>query len=109
MNYKVLVTSEFKKEIKHLSKKYPSLRKDFEIFIKQLSQDPLQGTSIGKNCYKVRLAISSKGKGKSGGARIITYIQILAETVLLISIYDKSEKATITDKEINDRLKRFLI
>ncbi len=108
MNYKILLTSEFKKEIKHLSKKYPSLYKDFEIFIKQLSHDPLQGTTIGKNCYKVRLAISSKGKGKSGGARIITYIQILAETVLLISIYDKSEKATITDKEINDRLKRFL-
>lgn len=108
MNYKILITSEFKKEIKHLSKKYSSLSKDFEIFIKQLSQDPLQGTPVGKNCYKVRLAISSKGKGKSGGARIITYIQILAETVVLISIYDKSEKATITDKEINDRLKRFL-
>ena len=108
MSYKILITSEFKKEIKHLSKKYSSLHKDFEIFIKQLLQDPLQGTPIGKNCYKVRLAISGKGKGKSGGARIITYIQILAETVLLISIYDKSEKATITDKEINDRLKRFL-
>ena len=108
MNYKILATSEFTKEIKHLSKKYSSLPKDFEIFIKQLSQDPLLGTQIGKNCYKVRLAISSKGKGKSGGARIITYIQIVAETVVLISIYGKPEKTTITDKEINDRLKRFL-
>ena len=109
MNYKILITSEFKREIKHLSKKYPSLQDDFGIFLKQLSLNPIQGVSIGKNCYKVRLAITSKGKGKSGGARIITYIQILAETVILISIYDKSERATITDKEINDRLKKFLI
>ena len=108
MNYKIVITSEFRKEIKHLRKKYSSLKQDFENFIKILTQDPIQGTPIGKNCYKVRFAISSKGKGKSGGARIITYIQILEETVVLISIYDKSEKTTITDKEINDRLKRFL-
>lgn len=109
MNYKILITSEFKKEIKHLSKKYPSLHRDFRIFLKQLSQDPVQGTSLGKNCYKIRFAISSKGKGKSGGGRIITYVQIIAETVVLISIYDKSEKSTITDKELTNRLKRFLI
>ncbi|MBA3673479.1 MAG: hypothetical protein H0W75_00730 [Chitinophagaceae bacterium] len=108
MNYKVVNTFEFKKEIKRLSAKYPSLSKEFEVFIEHLSQNPFQGTSIGKNCYKVRLAIISKGRGKSGGARIITHLQILSETVVLISIYDKSEKNTISDKEINDRLKRFL-
>jgi mRNA-degrading endonuclease RelE of RelBE toxin-antitoxin system len=108
VNYKIVNTFEFKKEIKHLSKKYPSLHNDFEIFINHLSLNPFQGTSIGKNCYKVRLAITSKGKGKSAGARIITNLQILDETVILISIYDKSEKDTIIEKEINDRLKRFL-
>ncbi len=108
MNYKILITSEFKKEIKHLSKKYSSIRTDFDVFLKQLTQDPFQGTSIGKNCYKIRLAIKSKGRGKSGGARIITYVQIISETVLLISIYDKSEVSTITDKVINERIKNSL-
>lgn len=107
MNYKVLTTSEFRKEIKHLSKKYPSLHNDFKLFFAQISRNPFQGTSLGKNCYKIRLAITSKGKGKSAGARIITFVQISAETVILISIYDKSEKATITDKEINQRLNQF--
>ena len=108
MSYKIVNTSEFQKEIKHLSKKYPSLRKDFEIFLNQLSQNPFQGTLLGKNLYKVRLAISSKSKGKSGGARVITYLRIAAETAVLIGIYDKSEKSIITDKEITYRLKRYL-
>lgn len=108
MSYKILITSEFKKEIKHLSKKYSSIRSDFDLFLKQLTQDPFQGTSIGKSCYKIRLAIKSKGRGKSGGARIITYVQIISETVLLISIYDKSEVSTITDKVINKRIKNSL-
>ena len=100
---------EFQKEIKHLSKKYPSLRNDFEIFLNQLSKNPFQGISLGKNFYKVRFAISSKGKGKSGGARVITYLRVVAETIILISIYDKSEKSTISEKEIKERLKRFPI
>ncbi|CAN5873801.1 hypothetical protein BH11BAC7_BH11BAC7_16560 [soil metagenome] len=33
-----------------------------------LGEYPQVGTSIGNNCYKIRLAISSKGKGKSGDA-----------------------------------------
>lgn len=107
MSYKIVNTSEFQKEIKHLAKKYPSLHNDFANFLKELSQNPFQGTSLGKNFYKVRLAIASKGKGKSGGARVITYLLITAQTVLLISIYDKSEKATISEKEITERLKRF--
>ena len=107
MNYKILNTLEFKKEIKRLSAKFPSLKKDFEKFLEELSQNPFQGTSLGKNFYKVRLAISSKGKGKSGGARVITYLQISAETIILISIYDKSEKANVSEKEIAERLKNF--
>jgi mRNA-degrading endonuclease RelE of RelBE toxin-antitoxin system len=109
MNYKIVNTLEFQKEIKHLSKKYPSLRNDFEIFLNQLSKNPFQGISLGRNFYKVRFAISSKGKGKSGGARVITYLRVVAETIILISIYDKSEKSTISEKEINERLKRFPI
>jgi len=108
MNFSVVYTPEFEKEIKKLAKKYPSLHKDFSDFLKLLQQDPTQGISLGKNIYKVRLLISSKNTGKSGGARVITYVRIFNEEVVLISIYDKSVRSTITDKEINERLKRFL-
>jgi hypothetical protein len=63
------------------------------------------GTPIGKNCYKIRIAISSKGKGKSGGARIITHYVITDKTVYLLSIFDKSERENLTDKEIKELLK----
>ncbi len=65
---------------------------------------PEQGTSIGNQCYKIRLAIASKGKGKSGGARVITHLQVVNEKVFLLSIYDKSEQENITDKELDDLL-----
>lgn len=69
-----------------------------------MEENPLQGTSLGRNCYKIRLAISSKGKGKSGGSRVITNIVIADETVYLLSIYDKSEKENLTNKELAELL-----
>ena len=68
--------------------------------IKELKENPITGTSIGKNCYKIRLSIKSKGKGKSGGSRVVTHIVVSNKTVYLLSIYDKSTKPTITDKEL---------
>lgn len=65
----------------------------------------MHGIAIGKNCFKIRLSISSKGKGKSGGARIITNIVIKDETVYLLAIYDKSDKENLTDKELDELLK----
>ena len=64
------------------------------------------GTPIGNNFYKIRLAIQSKGKGKSGGARVITFVQIINEKIFLIAIYDKSSLENITDKELQNRLKK---
>jgi len=73
--------------------------------LESLEQEPEQGTNLGNNCYKIRIAIASKGKGKSGGARVITNFVIAEETVFLISIYDKSEKENLTDKELEELLK----
>lgn len=100
MNFNVKVSDQFEKELKKLSKKYPSIKREFIELVEGLQINPQQGIPLGNNCYKIRLAISSKGKGKSGGARIISYIQIDEKTVLLLSIYSKSEKDTISDKEI---------
>jgi mRNA-degrading endonuclease RelE of RelBE toxin-antitoxin system len=74
MNYKIVNTPEFAKELKRLSSKYPSLKFDFSIFLNDLSKDTLKRTSLGNNYYKIRLAITSKGRDKSGGARVITYV-----------------------------------
>jgi len=100
MSYEVIATGPFERKIKRLSKKYKSLKTDLAPVITLLIQNPFQGTPLGKDCYKIRVAIASKGKGKSGGARLITYIRITSKTVYLIDIYDKSEKDTISDKEL---------
>jgi len=70
-----------------------------------LKTNPNQGIEFKENCFKIRVAIKSKGKGKSGGARVITTIFIEDEIVYLLAIYDKSEKTTITDKELENLLK----
>ncbi len=71
-SYKILVTSNFKKEVKSLSKKYQSLKKDLSELITILEKNPLTGIPLGKDCYKIRMSILSKGKGKRAGSRIIT-------------------------------------
>lgn len=100
MNYKVETLENFRKEAKRLIKKYPSLKKELGNLGVVLSANPKSGTSLGHNCYKIRIAIASKGKGKSGGARIITHVYLSNSTVYLLSIFDKSEKDNISDKEI---------
>ena len=104
MNYEVATIPNFGKELKKLAKKYPSLKEDFSSLIQTLQKNPFQGTPLGKNCFKIRMAISSKGKGKSGGARIITFVKITETTVFLLSIYDKSGKETIKDSELKELL-----
>ena len=105
MSYKISSIPLFDKQAKRLAKKYPSLKNDLTELFESLADDPEQGVALGNNFYKIRLAIASKGKGKSGGARIITYVKITATTVFLTAIYDKSDKTTITDKELDQIFK----
>ncbi len=100
MDFNVEVTSYFKKQAKRLIKKYPSLKAEVDHLISALMTDPEQGTSLGKGCFKIRLAITSKGKGKSGGARLITHAQIVKQKVYLLSIFDKSEIKNLWDGEL---------
>ena len=105
MNYKVKFIPKFEKEIKRLAKKYPSLKNEYVALVQSLSTEPEQGISLGNNCYKIRIAIASKAKGKSGGARVITYVQVRNELVYLLTIFDKSEKESFPDKELQLLLK----
>lgn len=77
---------------------------DFARLLKSLGSNPKQGTALSNNCYKIRLAITSKGRGKSGGARVIINVIISEETVYLLTIYDKSDKESLTDKELQELL-----
>jgi len=78
-------------------RKYPSLKTDFQKMIVSLEETPLMGTAPGNDFYKISIKITSKGKGKSGGGRLITCVKIVKETVYLAAIYDKSEKQTFSD------------
>jgi len=100
MSFEVLATEPFEKQLKKLAAKHRSLKNDLVKTIEELGENPKLGTPLGKNCYKIRLAISSKNQGKAGGARIITYVRFSQETVYLLSIYDKSQKDTISSKEL---------
>jgi mRNA-degrading endonuclease RelE of RelBE toxin-antitoxin system len=104
MKYNVLSIPPFDRQLKILTKKYPSLKAEYIALINDLEKEPQKGTPIGKNCYKIRLSIASKGKGKSGGARVITHFYIENKSVFLLSIYDKSEQADISDKELKELL-----
>ena len=104
MNCSVLAIPQFKKDIKKLSKKFKSIKKDLSDLIYDLENEPTQGTSLGNNLYKIRLANSSIPTGKSGGFRVITYFLDDEKNLYLLSIYSKTEKENISDSELKDIL-----
>jgi mRNA-degrading endonuclease RelE of RelBE toxin-antitoxin system len=101
MSYKIIPVDKFKKEAKRLVKKYPSLKAELAELSNSLSIEPAQGISLGNGAYKIRVSIKSKGKGKSGGARIITYLITPQKEVYLLTIYDKAEFDSIDNKTIS--------
>ena len=105
MSYKIITIPSFDRELKSLVKKHRSIPKDYEKLLDDLEKNPKMGNEILKDCYKIRMAISSKGKGKSGGARVITFVYVVHETIYLLSIYDKSDTDTISDNELRELIK----
>lgn len=74
MSFSVIPSDKFKKEARRLIKKYPSLKQELAELNALLEVEPDAGTPLGNDTYKIRLSIKSKGKGKSAGARVITYL-----------------------------------
>ncbi|MEA5259082.1 hypothetical protein VB264_14895 [Arcicella aquatica] len=106
--YKIITARSFEKEAKSLLKKYSSLRQELITLSKELCENPTKGTPLGKNCYKIRLAIKSKERGKSGGARVISYVITDNEEVILLTIYDKQVKPDLQPNELNQLLEDLL-
>lgn len=106
MTSKIIVSSLFKREAKKLAKKYRSLGADLATLQDELMQNPYLGTRVSESIYKIRLAIASKGKGKSGGGRVITFVdaRIIDEEditkIYLLTIYDKSRTENIPSSQI---------
>ena len=101
MDYNINITPSFERSAKPLIKKYKSFKDDLTGLIEALHKKPIQGISLGKDCYKIRLSITSKGKGKSGGARVIILLRSEEKNIFLLTIYDKSVKEDISDAELN--------
>ena len=109
MSIKVDYTLEFKRNIRQLIKKYPSIRKDIEPIIESLQQGELLGDRTqhsGYVIYKLRVKNSDNRKGKSAGYRIIYYLKTAAN-IVLVTIYSKSEQSDITANELKTIIKQF--
>jgi mRNA-degrading endonuclease RelE of RelBE toxin-antitoxin system len=100
MSFSIILTDQFKKEAKRLVKKFPSLKQELATLNQTLQATPTAGTPLGNNTYKIRLAVKSKGKGKSGGTRIITYVVDDDNEVYLLTIFDKSEFDSVSTKTL---------
>ena len=108
MNYKIVTTPTFLRELKHLNKKYRSLKKDLIALQDELMINPEAGTDLGRGIRKVRMAVASKGRGKSHGARVITVSIITDEDskeIILLFIYDKAEQSSIAITGIEHLIK----
>jgi len=108
MNYSVVLSANFKKEAKRLNKKYPSLKSELATLFIELEENPTLGLPMGNDIYKIRLAIASKNRGKSGGASVLSFVKVIQTTVLLFAIYSKGEVDNLTDKQIRDLIKDYL-
>ena len=109
MKYKLRVLFTFAKEAKRLGKRYPSLKEDVNELGREILVNPRLGTDLGGGLRKIRMAITSKGKGKSGGARVITYtviVQVDEAEINLLTIYDKAERDSISKEELKELLQK---
>ncbi|MCL1948104.1 MAG: hypothetical protein FWF51_13285 [Chitinivibrionia bacterium] len=104
MSYEVIVTKRFERELKRLLKKYKSLKFEYAKLIDNIEKDSCFGEAIGNNCYKIRVKIASKQKGKSGGARVISFVYTPKEKVYLLAIYDKSDISNMGENVIDSRI-----
>ena len=100
MSFEVITTPNFDKEAKRLAKRWPSLKADLGALFTDLAEQPRTGTHLGNDVYKIRLRIASTGKGRSGGARVITVVRYTGNRVYPCAIYSKGDKDTVSDKEI---------
>lgn len=102
----IRISDEFKTAYKRLKKRHKSLEADFERLLLSLQENPYQGVEILDDIRKIRMNITSKGRGKSGGARVIIRVRIVMDELQLLYIYDKADFENVSDSYLRDILKR---
>ena len=105
---RIQLSPQFKSEAKRLTKKFPSLADEIPGLFKKLQENPQMGEPLGMDCFKIRLAVESKGGGKSGGTRIITCVRVVKDQIDLLSIYDKAERSTYKKHELKKLIKKHI-
>ena len=100
-------SENFLKEAKKLAKKFKLLKSDLKLAVEEIKNKEDLGVYLGYNLYKKRIVNSSIPTGKSGGFRIIIYKQI-ENKIVLISIYSKTNKDTLSDSELKTILKEYI-
>lgn len=103
---RIRLHKQFRQDFKTLRKKYPSLINDVDVLAAELKANPTLGEPLGKNRYKIRLKITSKKTGKSGGGRVISLVELREKEVWLLAMYDKSDIASINDTYLDDLVKK---
>ena len=103
---RVRTSEDFRIAYKRLKKRHKSLQQDFEQLLASLLQNPIQGVELDGGVRKIRMAITSKGRGKSGGARVIIRVRIVADELQLLYIYDKADYENVSDDFLRDVIKR---
>jgi mRNA-degrading endonuclease RelE of RelBE toxin-antitoxin system len=105
MSFKIKTVPNFEREVKRIIKKHRGIKSDLLKLINDLEVNPELGAHLGQNIYKIRLSISGTNKGKSGGARVITYVVVIDKIVYLTEIYLKSDHSTVNIEDVIQRLK----
>jgi hypothetical protein len=102
VNFEIIPTTRFEKEVKKISRVYPRFKKDIEKLAFSLATQPIQGSHLGHGIYKIRIPITGKATGKSYGARTIHVVFSADKKVYLLSVYDKSEKKDLSSSEVKE-------
>lgn len=105
MSFDIRTTPVFEKQLKKMAKKHADLKQIITILRDSLRENPKIGALLGKDCFKIRVAIASKNRGESGGVRVITHVRVIGEKVFLLSIYDKSEQEAVADIVLDEWIK----
>ena len=99
--FNVVPTPGYLRQSAQLEKRYRSWAAEADALAESLKTAPDQGVGLGRGCRKIRVAIASKNKGKSGGARVITLVRLVGEVVVLLAVYDKSDRADLAPGELD--------
>jgi hypothetical protein len=105
MNFKIELSPRFQKDVKHLKKRYKLIKNDISLLVSELKKNPYNGTSLGDGIFKIRVPNSSIPTGKSGGFRAISLVKIKDEKIQLLTIYSKTDRENILEKELQEILK----